>query len=186
VLILTNQGLTFLDPADGSVRGNHEWEFEGYRVVQPLQVDGNGFLLGTTMGTGTRRIDVQLQGGQFSAQERWTSRGMSPAFNDYVAHQGYLYGFDNTIFACIDLETGQRQWKKGRYGNGQVLLLPDADQLLVSSESGEIVLLHATPERLDERARFQALDGKTWNHPVLIGKRLYIRNGEQAACFELP
>ncbi len=109
------------------------------------------------------------------------SRGLSPDFYDSVAHDGYLYGFDNNIFACVDIETGGRKWKGGRYGKGQALLLPAADQILVISETGELVLLRATPEKLVERARYQVLNGRTWNHPVLVGNRLYVRNGEEAA-----
>jgi hypothetical protein len=111
---------------------------------------------------------------------------MRPDFNDSVAHDGYLYGFDNNIFSCLEIATGKRKWKKGRYGNGQVLLLPDAEQLLVISEAGELVLLRATPKKLVELARYQALNGRTWNHPVLVGNRLYVRNDKKAACFEVP
>ena len=110
---------------------------------------------------------------------------MNPYFNDYVSHEGFLYGFDNNLFACVDLNNGERKWKRGRYGNGQVLLLPSGDQLLVTSETGDLVLLRATPEKWTELARHEVLSGRTWNHPVLIGNRLYIRNAEQAACFEL-
>ncbi len=118
--------------------------------------------------------------------EQWTSLDMKPDFNDFVEYQGHVYGFDGSIFACVDLETGKRLWKKGRYGNGQVLLLPDAGQMLVISEAGELVLLKADPGKLVEVARIPAIDGKTWNHPVLVGNRLYVRNGAEAACYELP
>ena len=138
------------------------------------------------MGAGTRRIDLLPEGDEIFATERWTSTRINPYFNDYVAHQGYLYGFDNNIFTCIDLEDGARKWKQGRYGNGQVLLLPDADQLLIISEDGELVLLRANPEQHEELARHQVLDGRTWNHPVVVGNRVYVRNAEEAACFELP
>jgi outer membrane protein assembly factor BamB len=111
---------------------------------------------------------------------------MKSDFSDYVAHQGYLYGFDISILACIDLETGERQWKGGRYGHGQMLLLPDAGQLLVAAENGDLVLVRADPERLDEIARIKVLHGKTWNHPVLVGTRLYLRNSEEAVGLELP
>ena len=111
---------------------------------------------------------------------------MKSDFSDYVAYKGYLYGFDISIFACIDLETGQRQWKGGRYGHGQVLLLPDAGQLLVTAETGDLVLVRADPERLDEIARVEVLHGKTWNHSVLVGARLYLRNGEEAVGLDLP
>jgi outer membrane protein assembly factor BamB len=186
VLMLTNQGLTFVDPAEGKLLGQYDWRFAGYRVVQPLVVGESSVLLGTPMGTGTRRIEVRFRDDELVAEQEWTSRRMNPYYNDYVAHEGYLYGFDNNIFACVDLETGERVWKQGRYGNGQVLLLPDADQLLVTSEDGELVLLRATPDTHEELARYQVLEGRTWNHPVLVGNRLYVRNGEEAACYEMP
>ena len=121
-----------------------------------------------------------------TSPRRWTSLDMKPDFNDYVAYRGYLYGLDHNILCCVDLATGKRKWKNGRYGNGQILLLPDAGQLLVLSEEGELVLIRANPEKLDEVARQKVLEGKTWNHPALAGNRLYVRNAEEAACFELP
>lgn len=185
VLMLTNTGLRACDPLTGQARWEHEWKFEGQRVVQPLVFGAGSVLLGTMTGAGTRRIDVTNGAAGIEVAERWTSLAMKPGFNDFVAHRGHLFGFDNTVFGCIDLETGRKKWKEGRYGNGQVLLLPDGDQLLVVSEQGEIVLLRANPEKHEEQARFSALTGKTWNHPVLVGDRLYVRNSEEAACFQL-
>jgi outer membrane protein assembly factor BamB len=110
---------------------------------------------------------------------------MKPDFNDFVEYQGFVYGFDGNIFSCVDAATGKRVWKKGRYGNGQVLLLPDAGQLLVVSEAGELVLVKADQDKHVELGKIQALAGKTWNHPVLINNRLYLRNAEESACYEL-
>lgn len=185
VLMSTNYGLQFLNAVDGSTIWEHEWKVDNYRAIQPL-VLGNSILLGTSLGAGTRRISVRLDGEQWKIDEDWTSRDMKPDFNDFVEHQGYLYGFDGNIFACIDVKTGKRMWKKGRYGSGQVLMLCDANQLLVTSEAGEIVLLDANPKEITEVARVQAIQGKTWNHPVLLGNKLFVRNAEEAACFELP
>jgi hypothetical protein len=109
-----------------------------------------------------------------------------PDYNDFVVYQGNLYGFDSGIFTCIDLKTGERQWKGGRYGKGQVLLLEDSGLLLIAAEKGQLVLLEATPEARTELFKMDALDGRTWNHPVVVGDRLYLRNSSEAVAFQLP
>ncbi|MEM9365056.1 MAG: PQQ-binding-like beta-propeller repeat protein [Planctomycetota bacterium] len=185
VLMMTNDGVQFLDSKDGTELWLHESPADNYRSIQPL-VLADGVLMATPLGGGTVRVDVNLADGTWSTEERWMSRSIKPDFNDYVVYENNLYGFDGNIFASIDLETGDRNWKRGRYGNGQVLMLPEAGQLLVLSEQGELMVLDATPEGLEELARFEALDGKTWNHPVLIGNRVYVRNPKEAACYELP
>jgi hypothetical protein len=65
------------------------------------------------------------------------------------------------------------------------VLLADQGLLLVISETGEVVLLAADPSRHQELGRFQAIQGKTWNHPVIAHGRLYARNAEEMACYEL-
>ena len=186
VVMLTNAGVNLLDPESGEQQLGYEWEHYGYRALQPQVVDGSSILLPTGPGTGTRLIQLTETDGALRAEELWTSTYLKPDFNDFVVFEGHAYGFDGAIFTCIDLATGNRKWKGGRYGTGQVLLLADSGYLLVASEYGEAVLLQADPTRRQELSRFTALEGKTWNHPVVIGDRLYMRNSREAACYRLP
>lgn len=184
VLMETNAGLQFVNAKDGSKIWQFDSPSSNYRTLQPL-VLGNSILLANSLGEGTKRVTVSREKDEWKIHEDWASRDMKPDFNDFVEYQGNLYGFDGSLFASIDLATGKRNWKKGRYGNGQVLLLCDSGQLLLTSETGELVILRADPKSMVELAKFPAIEGKTWNHSVLIGNRVYIRNAEQAACYEL-
>ena len=183
VLLITSAGTTSVTPADGKQLWSDTWESNS--IVQPgLTPDGD--VLITSQDNGTRRIAIAHNGNDWTVQERWTSNGLKPYFNDFVVHKGYAFGFDGRILSCIDLKDGQRKWKGGRYGNGQLVLLPDQDLLLVLSEEGELALVPAKPDQFTETAKIQAIQGKTWNHPVLVGDILLVRNGEEMAAFRLP
>jgi len=187
VLLLRGARTTSVAPADGRLLWEHSWQ-PAVSIVQPAVV-GDGDVLvaaGDAMGgAGMRRLDVTRGPGGWTVAERWTSRGLKPYFNDFVVHEGHAFGFDGSILASVDLADGSRKWKGGRFGHGQMLLLADQDLVLVLSEEGELALVGATPDEFRELARFKAIEGKTWNHPVLVGDVLLVRNGEEMAAFRL-
>ena len=187
VLLLSGAGVTSVAPADGQVLWKHPWTGSG--ILQPALTADGGLLIATASaaggGVGTRRLAVAHGPGGWTAEAVWTSAGLKPYFNDFVVHNGHVFGFDGGVLACIDARDGQRKWKGGRYGYGQLLLLPDQDLLLVLSEEGDLALVQAASDQFTELAHFPALQGKTWNHPVLVGDRLLVRNGSEMAAFHL-
>src|SRR5262249_35699845 len=124
-------------------------------------------------------------GDKWSAAEAWRNNKLRAGFNDFVVHKGSVYALDDGVLCCINLATGERRWKKGRLDHGQILLLPDQDLLLLLVEKGEAILLSVDDNQYKELGRFKALEGKTWNSPVFAENRLYARNGEEMAAFEL-
>ena len=188
ILLLRGSRTISVAPADGTLLWEHVWE-PGVGIVQPAVAPDGDVLLttGDAMGgVGIRRVAASKGPAGWRIEERWTSRGLKPYFNDFVVHKGHAYGFDGAILSCIDLQDGNRKWKGGRYGQGQLVLLAEQDVLLLISEEGELALVSATPDGFKELARVPALDGKTWNHPVLVRDVLLVRNGEEMAAFRLP
>jgi outer membrane protein assembly factor BamB len=187
ILMLTNRGLASVDATRGTALWEHSIPLppSAPRSVQPHAFGSRQVLLASEADLGLALLDLQKNGDDWSATQLWASKDLKPAFNDFVVQGGHAYGFDGRIFGCVELEGGTRRWKKGRYGHGQVLLLAEQQLLLVLSEKGEAILLRASPERSEEMGRFQAVRGKTWAHPVLAHGRLYVRNGEEMACYEV-
>jgi len=186
ILLLSSPGVISVAPADGALLWEYTWD--GGAIVQPaMTADGDVLInaIAMTGGVGMRRLAVAHGSGGWTVEARWTSNGLKPYYNDFVVHKGHAFGFDGNILACIDLQDGKRKWKGGRYGNGQLVLLSDQDLLLLLSEEGELALVKATPDQFTEVARFPALDSKTWNHPVLVGDVLLVRNGQEMAAFRL-
>ncbi len=188
ILLMSGHGAIGVAPADGTRLWEYPWPSDT-RIVQPALASDGDILMSVGEGlggTGMRRLAVAHGSGGWTVAERWTSNGLKPNFNDFVVHKGHAFGFDGTILACIDLTDGKRKWKGGRYGSGQLVLLPDRDVLLVVSEEGELALVSASPDQFKELARFPAIEGKTWNHPALAGDILLVRNGQEMAAFRLP
>lgn len=186
LLVSTDAGLASFAPKTGEVLWSYDWPLQGMaRIVQPALLGDNDVLLGSAFGNGSRRLRVSHDADAWTVTEVWTTKAINPYYNDLVIHKGHLFGFDGVFFTCVSLKDGTRKWRERGYGNGQVLLLADQDLLLVLSEKGEAALVEANPERHRELARFQAIEGKSWNHPVIAHGKLFVRNGEEAACYEV-
>ena len=188
VLMLSDYGVESFRPKDGHLLWEHQLLEKGMnRVVQPTLVGDTDLVIGTGVGgnQGAHRLRVTKKGDDWDVQTAWTSKAIRPYFNDSVVYEGHLYGFDDSRFCCVDLSNGQEVWKEGLYGHGQVLLLASQGILLIQAVDGNVVLVQATPAEHNEIGKFTALKGKTWNHPVVAHGMLFVRNGQEAACYRL-
>jgi outer membrane protein assembly factor BamB len=183
VLLMSGSGVTSVAPADGKLLWDYPWPSET-RIVQPALTADGDILISSGEKKGIRRLEVGLESDGWKIKERWTSAQLRPDFNDFVIHKGHAFGFIGPSLVCIDIEAGERKWKGGRY-RGQLILLADQNLLLVLSEEGEIALVEAVPDRFTELARIQAIEGKTWNHPVLADDILLVRNTQEMVAFRL-
>ncbi len=183
--LLSDVGLQTYDSVTGQPQFEYNWPHTGYRALQPLFLDQEHVLIPTGMGAGTRLVELRESDGKVIGKELWTSRRLKPDYSDILVHNNNVYGFDNTVFASISLDDGKLNWKGGRYGKGQAILLADSDAILVVTEEGELVLVETNPDKHIELAKIEGLDGRTWNHPVVVGDKLFVRNAAEAVCYRL-
>jgi outer membrane protein assembly factor BamB len=184
ILVVSSFRVVGLAPENGRLLWSHPWDTDmGINVSQPIVVDRNRFFISSGYGKGAALVEVKGGGDSFTASTIWENKNMKNKFNSSVLHNGYVYGLDEGILVCLDVNTGERKWKDGRYGYGQLILA--GNHLIVTSDKGEIALVKASPDGYSEVARFPALDGQTWNNPAIAGGRLLVRNSNQMAAYDI-
>jgi outer membrane protein assembly factor BamB len=152
-------------------------------MLQPHPLSDRELLV--TWGSGIARLRIERYGDRWHVSKLWETTALKPGFNDFLIHEGHIFGLDDGILCCLDAATGQRLWKKGRFGHGQLLLFASPPRLVVVSEAGEVALVAANLKQYEELGRFKAIDGKTWNHPIIASGCLFIRNAEEMACYKI-
>lgn len=184
IIVVSSSRVVGLTPENGSLLWSYPWDTDmGINVSQPIPVSANRFFISAGYGKGAALVEVSGSGSNMNARTIWENNTMKNKFNSSVVYQGHAYGLDEGILSCVDVNTGERKWKGGRYGYGQVLLA--SGHLIVMSDAGELVLVKATPSQHTEVAKFQAIQGKTWNYPAIAGGRLFVRNGNEMAAYNI-
>lgn len=187
-LILNNaaRSLTVHDPDTGNLLAEHVWGVEKWpKASQPVVIAPDLIFLSAGYGMGCQLLKIQAKAdATITIETVWTSMKMKTQFNSPAYHQGHFYGLDDGRLSCMKAATGERLWKEGRFGSGQTLLC--GDLILVQNEDGHVHLCAVNPSGFREFGNIAALSSKTWNHPVLAGRYLLVRNDREAVCYELP
>ncbi|QDT68596.1 outer membrane biogenesis protein BamB [Planctomycetes bacterium MalM25] len=196
VLQTCDDHLVARNASDGTIVFEHPWFGQSANMPicsQVITLPENQLLLTKGYGQGASRIQVSKEGDDWSTEPLWSppiKPVLQTKFSNVVVRDGHAFGLRGELLQCANLETGESVWRKRRrpsFGFGQVLLA--GDLLLVScEESGELVLIEATPDEYNERGVLQALkkDDLCWNNPVIVGDLLVIRSATEAAAYRLP
>ena len=184
LLVMTGRRAVGVTVDDGRLLWEYPWVTEqDINAAQPIAVAANRVYLSSGYGHGATVLELTPQGDGFQTHVAWANTRMKNKFNSAVLYEGHIYGLDEGILACVDVASGDLKWKGGRYGYGQLLLA--SGHLVVLSEEGDVVLVRAVPDKLQEVARFSALKGKTWNIPAISDGVLLVRNEVEMAAFRI-
>lgn len=185
IMVVSSQRVVGLTPDNGSLLWSYPWDTDmGINASQPLIVDRNRFFISSGYGKGAALVELKPSGNSFTPTTIWENTNMKNKFNSSVLHNGYIYGLDEGILACLDVNTGERKWKGGRYGYGQIVLA-SGHLIVTDGATGDVALVKASPDQYTEVARFSAVKGQTWNYPALAGGRLLVRNSTEMAAYDI-
>jgi outer membrane protein assembly factor BamB len=187
IVMVNQQFVTSHDLATGRVLWERDWP--GYSnsnatVSQPVPLDESRMLISKGYGQGAALWSIEKKGDTYAVDDIWHNSLLKTKFTNVVIEDGFIYGLDEGVLCCVELESGRKQWKQGRYGHGQIMLV--GSLILVAAEDGVVALVPATPSGYQEVARFQAVEGKTWANPAISGNVLVVRSETEAAAYELP
>ncbi len=185
LMTLTSAGGIGIRASDGKVMWNYRQVANNTaNITTPIFHDNRVFYT-SAYGTGAALLGLTAQGGEIKAQEIYFTKDMQNHHGGVVLVNGYLYGFHNSILACLEFATGKLMWRDRSVGKGS---LAYADgHLYLLSEDNVVGLAEATPTGYKEKGRFRIADQglPSWAHPVVSGGRLYIRNQATLASYDI-
>jgi outer membrane protein assembly factor BamB len=153
-------------------------------ITTPVYSNGRVFFT-SAYGTGGALLGLKSSGEAVSAQEIYFTNNMQNHHGGVVLVDGYLYGFNNSILTCLEFETGKVMWRDRSVGKGSVAYADG--RLYVLSEDNVVGLVEASPKGYRETGRFTIADQgwPSWAHPAVSGGRLYLRNQNVLASYDV-
>jgi outer membrane protein assembly factor BamB len=186
-VFFTRTGLVALDPDNGAVRYQHRWRARvaaSVNAATPLVIDDRIFL-SASYGTGATLLQIA----KGAVKPVWAGdESLSNHYSTSIHREGYLYGFEGRqefgqSLRCIELATGKVMWNVDGFGAGTLLIA--GDLLVITRESGELVIAPASPKAFQPAARAQLMPGIVRAYPALSAGTLFVRNEHTLAAFSL-
>jgi outer membrane protein assembly factor BamB len=187
LLAFTRAGLVGADPASGEIRFQFPWRARmqaSVNAATPLVIDDLIFL---SASYGTGAVVLRVNGAQL--EKLWSGDdSLSNHYSTSVYHDGHLYGYHGRqeygqSFRAVELRTGKVLWSEDGFGAGTVTRA--GDRLLLMRESGELVMIRATPERFEVLSRAKILPATVRAYPALANGLFYARNEDKLVCVNL-
>jgi outer membrane protein assembly factor BamB len=183
IVVLMGEALVSVSPKDGREFWRLPWKTTlDANVATPI-FHNNRLFVSTGYGTGCGMFELSAKDGKPAVKELWKNKNMKNYFSTSVLLDGFIYGFDNTVLVCMDFQTGKVAWRERGFNRGS--LLAADGKLIIYGERATLALAEARSDKYQEISKAPVLSGKTWTVPTLADGRLFVRNEESLACFDL-
>ena len=200
-LVFTRDGLTVLRPSNGDITFEFPWRSRmnaSVNAATPLVQDDLIFL-SASYGTGAVllrfRPSTNPEGrrGAIVPTKVWSGDDiLSDHYATSILHDGYLYGIHGRTdpgfeprpsLRCVELKTGKIRWSTEEIGPA-TLTFADG-QLLILTETGELMRCAASPTQFKITSRAQILGFGTRAFPALANGLFYARSKDTLVCVRL-
>lgn len=189
VILLDGNQVAGYDVSNGAMLWTYPWDEtnQDINVAQPIVWEKQGRVFvssGYTIGCAMLHVWKSPEGWKIKEEWKNVNKPLRCKMSSPVEYQGFLYGLDEGMLACIEAKSGKLKWKGDRFGHGQMLRCDDL--LILLAENGDLVLFDLSPEEQRLVGRVPAIKApRTWNTPAMANGRIYVRNDKEMACFDL-
>ena len=187
IVTLTEKSVVGLGVADGKVLWQIPFAPRGmaYNAATPI-IEGQTVIF-TGQGRGTKAVKVEKQGDGFAAKELWSNDQLAPQFNSPVLKDGLLFGLtDRGFFFCINAETGTTAWTdQTSHGRGFCAIVDAGSVLLALPSNSELIAIKPDGKQYTELAKIKVSNTQTYAHPVVAGKRIFVKDQEAVTVWSI-
>jgi outer membrane protein assembly factor BamB len=154
-------------------------------------VKGDRVFAAAGYGRGGALLELSSDDGAIKAREVYFNRQLNNK------HGGVVVVGDN-VFAdqddsgtpyCADLNTGKVKWHREQRtdGSSSAAITYADGRLYVRYANGYVALVEANPKGYMEHGGFKIPNGdhNSWNHPVVVGGKLYLREKDVLWCYDV-
>lgn len=129
---------------------------------------------------GLTAIRLEKQGSEIVAREAWSNRENELYMNSPVLQGNLLFGLSvrkRGQFFSLDADTGKTHWQgPGRMGENAAILNLGGKALLLLTNDASLIVLPVNAKEYLPIAQYTVANSPTWAHPVVIGKRILIKD----------
>jgi outer membrane protein assembly factor BamB len=179
----TGESVIVVEADSGKQAARYEWATSfDVNAAMPIYHDEKLFI-SSGYFTGCGLLKLGMDAGRLTMESIWKSGVLKNKFQSCILHEGNLYSSDQRALVCADFETGEERWRVHRLKHG-TLVLADG-HLLLLTQDGELQIAPVSANGWSPVTKARLLSGRCWTVPVLHEGRLYVRNLDRVACFDL-
>jgi outer membrane protein assembly factor BamB len=188
----TNDGVIGVSAKDGSLLWRHDaLARTSASAVTPLVLGDNVFVA-AGFGKGGALLSLAAAGGGVAAKEVYLKKELQNKYGGVTAAGGLIFADTDSTGRpyCAEWRTGAVKWVRApgsSKGIGSVSMTFADGHLYMLYENGHVALVPASEKAYTEAGSFQLVNPSREARaaPVVIGGRLYIRDGAALACYDV-
>jgi len=186
VVVLTEKSLVGLAVADGKLLWQAPTPLQKMAQNAPTPiVDGDTIYI-SGQGSGTRAVKVVKEGDAFTTKDAWTNPDLGGQFSTAVLKDGMLFAISNRGFLyCIDARTGQTGWADTTNLQNFGAIVDAGSAIVALPSKSDMVVFKPDPKAFTKLAQYKVADTPTYAHPILSGKRVFIKDAESLTLWTL-